>query len=104
MCYFSVLCNFCFESSVFCFLIGIIYLTLGNIPPKFRSTLNAIQLLCVATFPVIKEYGIDTLLEPIMNDLACLEQVYCMFLELMSYTNFKENATVLIYDTVTLHK
>ncbi|XP_028416072.1 uncharacterized protein LOC114539659 [Dendronephthya gigantea] len=54
--------------------LGTVYLTLGNIPPKFRSTLNSIQLLAVATYPIIKQYGIDSLFEPIMNDLAELEK------------------------------
>jgi hypothetical protein len=61
---------------IFLFLYkGVIYLTLGNIHPKHRSTLNSIQLLAVATYPVIKQYGIDTLMEPIMNDLARIEAV-----------------------------
>ena len=40
-----------------------------------RSKLDSIQLLAIATCPVIKEYGIDSLLEPFMNDLEYLEQV-----------------------------
>lgn len=55
--------------------LGVVYYTLGNIDPKYRSQLDSIQLLLIATTPVIKQYGIDALLEPFMNDLAYLEQV-----------------------------
>jgi hypothetical protein len=48
---------------------------LGNMSPTNRSQLDAIQLLCIATSPVIKKYGIDTILEPFMDDLEKLEQV-----------------------------
>jgi hypothetical protein len=61
----------CFVSS----FIGVIYFTIGNIAPKHRSQLNAIQLLAIATSPIIKKYGIDALLEPFMEDLQSLEQV-----------------------------
>jgi len=52
----------------------VVYYTLGNISPKHRSQLGAIQLLAVATSPVIKKYGIDSILEPFMEDLQKLEQ------------------------------
>jgi hypothetical protein len=34
---------------------GLFYYTLGNISPKYRSQLKAIQLLAVAKRPVIKK-------------------------------------------------
>jgi len=52
-----------------------VYYTLGNINPKYRSQLDAIQLLAIATSPVIKKYGIDAILEPFLDDLQYLEQV-----------------------------
>lgn len=55
--------------------VGVVYYTLGNICPKYRSQLDAIQLLAVATYPVIKKYGIDAILEPFLDDLQFLEQV-----------------------------
>jgi hypothetical protein len=61
-------------SNVF-FLLGVVYYTLGNINPKLRSQCDAIQLLLIATTPVIKKYGIDVLLDPFMDDLKYLEQV-----------------------------
>lgn len=60
--------------------VGVVYFTLGNLPPTQRSQVNAIQLLAIATSPVIKEYGIDAILEPFMNDLELLEQVNIMCL------------------------
>lgn len=51
------------------------YYTLGNIEPKHRSQLDAIQLLAISTVPVIKKYGIGALLEPFMDGLQQLEQV-----------------------------
>ena len=56
-------------------ILVVVYYTLGNIHPKYRSQLDSIQLLLIATTPVIKKYGIDALLEPFMNDLGYLEQV-----------------------------
>lgn len=56
-------------------LTGVIYYTLGNIRSQYRSQLDAIQLLAIATSPVIKKYGIDAILEPFLDDLQYLEQV-----------------------------
>lgn len=35
--------------------LGVVYYTVGNIDPKHRSQLGAIQLLAVATSPIIKK-------------------------------------------------
>ena len=51
------------------------YYTLGNISPKYRSQQDAIQLLAIATYPVIKKYGIDAILAPFLDELQYLEQV-----------------------------
>ena len=60
----------------FCFLfVGVVYFTLGNILPQHRSQTIAIQLLAIATNPIIKKYGIDAILEPFLEDLQKLEQV-----------------------------
>lgn len=56
-------------------LTGVIYYTLGNIRSQYRSRLDAIQLLAIATSPVVKKYGIDAILEPFLDDLQYLEQV-----------------------------
>lgn len=61
-------------------VLGVVYYTLGNIHPKYRSQLDSIQLLAIATYPVIKKHGIDAILEPFLQDLKYLEQVqYAIF-------------------------
>ena len=48
---------------------------LGNFNPMYRSSMKAIQLLCLCKTVDIKKYGIDAVLEPFMVDLQNLEQV-----------------------------
>ena len=57
------------------YYIGLFYFTLGNIKPKFRSTLQAIQLLCAVKTECIKKYGIDEVLKPFMLAINELESV-----------------------------
>ena len=52
--------------------LGIVFFTLGNIHPKFRSSLCVINLLLVATIPVIERHGIDKILQPFITDLDVL--------------------------------
>ena len=52
--------------------LAIILFTLGNIPPKHRSTLKAINLVACATHPVVTKNGLDVILEPFVNDLNIL--------------------------------
>ena len=42
--------------------LGIVLFTLGNIHPKYRSSLRSIQLVVAATYPVIETYGLDIIL------------------------------------------
>lgn len=56
--------------------LGAFYYTLGNIRPLYRSSLKAIQLLCLCTTSIIKEYGINAVLQPFIADLNKLEQVF----------------------------
>jgi hypothetical protein len=55
-------------------LLGNIYYTLGNISPEI-SSLNAIQLVATINSKHLKQYGIDSILEVIMDDISQLEQV-----------------------------
>ena len=55
--------------------IGMFYFMLGNLSPHLRSQLKSIQLLAVAKASVVEKYGVDTLLEPFMQDLKILEEV-----------------------------
>ena len=52
--------------------LGIVLFTLGNIHPKFRSTLRTISLLIAATAPIIVKHGLDKVFEPFVEDLRVL--------------------------------
>ena len=54
---------------------GLFYYTLGNLPPKFRSQLQAIHLLMVVKVQHIQLYGIDEVLAPVIDDLQTLKKV-----------------------------
>lgn len=49
--------------------LGVVFFTLGNIHPKYRSTLRAINLALVATVPIIERHGIDQILQPFISDI-----------------------------------
>ena len=49
--------------------LGIVFYTLGNIHPKYRSSLRMIN---IATVPVIEKYGLDQVLQPFIKDLNLL--------------------------------
>jgi len=51
--------------------LGIVFYTLGNIHPKFRSSLRVISL-SYAVVPVIEKYGIDQVLQPFIQDFSIL--------------------------------
>lgn len=55
--------------------VALFYYTLGNIPPKYRSSLRAIQLLAVLKSNDLQLYGPDKVIEPLMNAVKMLEQV-----------------------------
>jgi len=48
---------------------------LGNIDPKYRSTLHTIQLLAVVKSAYIDKYGVNAILEPVMEAVRKLESV-----------------------------
>ena len=55
-------------------LVGLIYYSLGNLHPKYRSPLKGIQLLSVTYYSLIEKYGIDAILEPIVADVKSLKE------------------------------
>lgn len=57
------------------FYVGIFYYMLGNIRPRYRSSLKCIQLLCVLKASYIQKLGINVVLQPFMEELKLLEQV-----------------------------
>lgn len=50
-----------------------LYWTLGNIPPEFRSTQDAIQLLGIVKTSIVKKHGLRAVLEPFVKDIGILQ-------------------------------
>ena len=57
---------------------GLFYYTLGNLPPKLRSSLKSIHLLNVCRYTDIEKYGIDVILEPFVEEIKELEKVFIL--------------------------
>jgi type IV secretory pathway TrbL component len=55
--------------------VGLFYYTLGNLPPRLRSTLNSIQLVTICNSKDVDTYGIDKILEPFIEAIQALEKV-----------------------------
>lgn len=51
---------------------GTFYFSLGNLPPKQRSKLNAIYLVALCKHKVLTKYGIDKILKPFIADMKKL--------------------------------
>jgi len=49
------------------------YFVLGNIPPKYRSKLESIQLLILCKNCVMKKYGISRVVQRLVEDIRLLE-------------------------------
>lgn len=54
--------------------IGCVMFLLGNVHPKFRSSLKAMYLVAIATVPTIENYGIDRILQPFVRDINKLTE------------------------------
>ena len=54
---------------------GVFYYTLGNIRPMFRSRLQAIQLISVAKYSDIRQYGFDALIQNFIANVNTLGKV-----------------------------
>ena len=55
--------------------VGVVSFFLGNIHPKYRSRLCAVNLVAVAKVHVIEKYGINEILKPFVEDLNQLATV-----------------------------
>ena len=55
--------------------LGLFYIMLGNIDPKYRSGLHTIQLLSVVETQILQKYSIHKILESFMSDIKQLESV-----------------------------
>ena len=53
--------------------ISAFYFVLGNIPSKFRSRLNDINLLLISPASFVQKYGYSEILQPRLDDLCILE-------------------------------
>ena len=53
---------------------GLTYYTLGNLHPKYCSSLKSIHLLNAVYYHHIIKYGIDAILQPIVDAVKKLEQ------------------------------
>ena len=51
---------------------GMFYFMLSNISPNKRSKLRGIQLLAICKQKMIKRYGINQILKPIIDDIKAM--------------------------------
>ena len=54
--------------------LGCMFYFLANIRPQYRSTLKSIQLVAVGKYEDISKYGIDTFMQPFVEDI---KRLYC---------------------------
>ena len=85
-------------------LCSVFYYVLGNLSPKYRSTLKAIQLLTIMKHSLLQQYGIHKVLEAFMKDIRMLESVspnymYCL---LSSYSSVQLSYSSDLYVTLFL--
>ena len=59
--------------------LGCLFFTLGNVQPKYRSSLKSIHLVAVGKHEHIARYGIDLFLAPFVNNIKSL---YCDGIEI----------------------
>ena len=52
--------------------VGVVFFTLANIRPEFRSRLTAINLAIVVKYTNVEKYGINEILKPLVQDLNVL--------------------------------
>ena len=48
---------------------------LGNFSPQFRSSLKSIQLVSILKASFIQKYGVNSVLQPFMDEILALEKV-----------------------------
>ena len=49
------------------------FFVLGNIPAKYRSRLNDINLLLLSPSALVQKYGYKEILQPVLNNILTLE-------------------------------
>ena len=63
------------HKTCFHFYTAMFYYLLGNIRPRYRSQLKAIQLIAVVNASIIESNGVDAVLTPLVDDIKKLEKV-----------------------------
>ena len=58
-----------------CSIVPLFYYVIGNIHPKLRSSLRAIQLIACVTYPNLRKYGFQKILQPFIDDVNVLAEV-----------------------------
>ena len=51
---------------------------MGNLHPRLRANLKAIQLIAVVKHSFLKEYGLHSVLKPFIDDMNMLSKVYML--------------------------
>lgn len=59
--------------------LALFYYTLGNLSPKYRSSLQSIQLLIAVKSNFLVRYGADKILKPVLDEIKELECVRPMY-------------------------
>ena len=59
------------------FFIAVFYYTLGNFHPLIRASLKSIQLIAIVTYPLLKQYGFESILKPFIEEMNSLTKVIC---------------------------
>ena len=87
--------------------LGAFYYMLENLRPSLRSNINTIQLLVLANYTSVAEFGIDVILKPAIEDI---KNWYFYANCVLVYFFFKENGVTFVlndgpchlYGTVTI--
>ena len=74
---------------------AVFYFVLGNVSPLFRSKTRHIQLVALAKSQHLKKYGVNAILEPIVNDIKKLvcEHVKCRKNYVHAFTAYRKLVT-----------
>ena len=79
------------------------YFVLGNIPTKFRSRLQDINLAIICKAKTITKHGYGAVLKPLLDDLKILETSgISMMFQNISYT-FKGTLSMIVADNLAAH-
>lgn len=62
-----------------CVHIGAFYYTIGNLHPKYRQRIGNIHLLALVKSVYVKEFGMNRILDIILEDVKKLEKVRCLY-------------------------